>query len=377
MTDFGARGDGQSDDSPAFGRALGELARTGQGVLHVPPGNFRLASRVSVKTSATGLMIRGDGLGVSKILCDNAEGAIRIEEDRCLGTITICDLSLCAVRADAGTALDIVSPSRGVRDRRNLIVRDVEMRGEGTPTQFFFNRGLNAENQWRPLFHNVIFAGVLDPALKKTADPWSDDSLLLRPEYGIQANFCYAPVFQHCYAWSVHTGYRMVSPDKPEGPEDAAFYRCNAVGCRVGMDIKTQECEPQLVIDSCHLNCRDVGIRLENRKFFQITKNLLYCETAHQYPYTDISLSGLCYAGLIAGNIFHYPTKENLLPSPPAPAVDRAMIRVGGKCRDLLIRDGIYNAKGTALVVEEGAANVVVKDNLYPNRQTQVRPQDR
>lgn len=107
----------------------------------------------------------------------------------------------------------------------------------------------------------------------------------------IAADWSYAPSFPHCYAWACHTGYRVVSRDlRPEGPEDGVFRRCTAVGTRIGIDIDTPTIEPQLTIDDCHINCREVGIRLRARKFFHITNCLLYGQTGDQCEYTDIQV---------------------------------------------------------------------------------------
>ena len=212
---------------------------------------------------------------------------------------------------------------------------------------------------------NVIVSGVSDPSFREDQ---SDESAGYRAVCGIQADWCYAPSFQHCYVWSAHTGYRVVCEGRPEGPEDCAFYRSFAVGCRVGIDISTPIPEPQLVIDACHINCRDVGIRLKNRKFFHLRDNLLYgIDGTGARPYTDILITGRSFAGVISGNIFHSPARHNYKPTP---TVRRTMIHIGGKCRNLSVTSNIFNAKGTALVVEEGATGVVKANNQVMNRQT-------
>ncbi|MBM4082917.1 MAG: hypothetical protein FJ278_24635, partial [Planctomycetes bacterium] len=296
VTDYGAVGDGKADDSAAFQKAMDALAAAGKGVLHVPAGDYRIGSRVSVEVTAAGICVMGDGQGVSKLLGDNADGILRIRDEWCKSQVTIRDVSFLAAREGAGAAIEVSSPPRGVRNYRTLLVQNVEIRGLGLPTRLYFDYGIKAIAQWRPLFHNVIFSGVLDPALNQDL---SDSSPLHKSVCGIQADFCYAPSFQHCYVWNAHTGYRIVSEGRPEGPEDSAFYRSNAVGCRVGIDVSTPIPEPQLVIESCHINCRDVGIRLNKRKFFHITGNLMYGGgRENEFAYTDILLTN-SFCGII------------------------------------------------------------------------------
>ena len=58
VLDFGVRGDGKSDDTAAFQRAIDEAAT---GVLLVPRGRYRLAGQLNIRRS--GLVLRGEGTG--------------------------------------------------------------------------------------------------------------------------------------------------------------------------------------------------------------------------------------------------------------------------------------------------------------------------
>jgi hypothetical protein len=61
--DYGARGDGQTDDTPALQRALDDLTRhTNHSVLYLPAGSYRLTSTVKTVRKA-----HTDGMGVSVI----------------------------------------------------------------------------------------------------------------------------------------------------------------------------------------------------------------------------------------------------------------------------------------------------------------------
>ena len=368
VTECGATGDDDTDDSPAFQMALSQIASMGKGVLYIPAGDYRISKRVSAEVTGAGITIMGDGQGVSNIYCDSPDGMLKLHDEWCKSQITIKDLSFFATREGAGTAIEVSSPPRGARNFRTLTVQNVEMRGVGLPSRKYFSYGIKAIAQWRPLFMNVIFSGISDPSLKGDQ---SDRSAAC----GIQADWCYAPSFQHCYVWSAHTGYRVVCEGRPEGPEDCAFYRSFAVGCRVGIDVSTPIPEPQLVIDACHINCRDVGIRLKNRKFFHLRDNLLYgIDGADAHPYTDILITGRSFAGVISGNIFHSPARHNYKPTP---AVRRTMVQIGAKCRNLSVTNNIFNAKGTALVVDDGATAIVTANNQYMNRQTKAPDEER
>src|SRR5262249_46953930 len=53
VQDFGARGDGQADDTEAFQRALDESGRAGGGTVFAPKGSYRFAGRLNVPVGVT------------------------------------------------------------------------------------------------------------------------------------------------------------------------------------------------------------------------------------------------------------------------------------------------------------------------------------
>ena len=53
LRDFGATGDGTTDDAPAFQKALDALAAAGGGTLFIPEGKYVIATPVSKNTGAT------------------------------------------------------------------------------------------------------------------------------------------------------------------------------------------------------------------------------------------------------------------------------------------------------------------------------------
>lgn len=360
--------DGQ-DDSAAFERALAQVRAAGRGVLYVPPGDYQFARQVSIELKGVALTLRGDGQGVSRLWSQNRDGILDLYDDTCTWQVAVRDLSFLAGQPEAGTALALRSGHRGARNYRSVTLRDVDVRGGPVlPATHYFTRGVAAIGQWRPLFENVIVCGAAGPKISSLRE---DGDIVYGMTVGMQADWCYAPTFENCYAWSTHTGYQIVNEGRPEGPEDGSFRRCTANSVRIGIDIKTPIKEPQLVIDACHINARDVGIRLEKRKFFHLTNNLLYgLDTARtDQPYVDILLLD-CYDGYIAGNIFHSPAVHNLKPEPE---VNRVMIRADQGTRDIIITNNLFNAKGRAIVVEPGASNVMARDNHSSNAQSRLQ----
>lgn len=53
VTDYGAIADGSTDCTEAFQRAIDECHAAGGGVVHVPPGHWRIATHLEVQASVT------------------------------------------------------------------------------------------------------------------------------------------------------------------------------------------------------------------------------------------------------------------------------------------------------------------------------------
>lgn len=355
VRDYGAVGDGDADDSDAFGSALDAIAAAGAGVLYVPTGDYRFASRVTKSVSQWYLTIVGDGQGVSNLYCDNADGILQLTSAEKFSQITIHDLSLYADRPHAGTALEISQPVGGNNHYRNLVMRNVEMRGVTAPEDYF-DYGLRALGQWRPLLSNVISAGPYRGGVNQERD---EDSLLYAPTCGIQVDGSYAPSFENCYIWSAYTGCSVVADYAP-APEGTFFYNCFIVGVRIGIDCRVgaaDDPEPGLAIDRCHVNARDVSIRLR-KKYFSVTNCLLYNSLKDTDPaeaplHTDIQLQN-CAAGLISHNILHQPTNDQ-----------RIGVEVLGDSFDIAIRNNYFNHRGTGVYVGPDASNVVCTHNRF------------
>ncbi len=74
VTDFGAKGDGTTDDTNAFQTAIDSAAVQGS-TLHIPAGNYKITQTLSVPA---GVQLRGDGLGNSLNANSNSTSGSRI-----------------------------------------------------------------------------------------------------------------------------------------------------------------------------------------------------------------------------------------------------------------------------------------------------------
>jgi hypothetical protein len=70
VTDYGAVGDGVTDDGPAVKAATLAAVNDGGGVIYFPRGQFRFGSSVTVNIGYANLVFRGDGGSISRIIPD-------------------------------------------------------------------------------------------------------------------------------------------------------------------------------------------------------------------------------------------------------------------------------------------------------------------
>ena len=112
VRDFGASGDGVTNDSPAFSAALAAAVATPRPV-YVPAGAYHLAARVVFDLQGSGLHLLGDGRGLSEIRTrgfrfDNGDG------------VTVRDLAFSGVTSYGCLQLT---------DGRAISLRNISVRG--------------------------------------------------------------------------------------------------------------------------------------------------------------------------------------------------------------------------------------------------------
>lgn len=112
VTDFGARGNGVSDDTPAVQRAIDAAARRGTlaSTVYLPPGRYRV-TKTLVVPAACGVTVRGGGMtydqratghwGGTTLTWDGPAGGTLLRGEGATG-LTVADLTLTGrPRADA------------------------------------------------------------------------------------------------------------------------------------------------------------------------------------------------------------------------------------------------------------------------------------
>ncbi len=347
LTDFGADATGQRDSAPAFARLMRTSAASRHLQVAIPPGRFRLASRVVLRLSGNetnlGLTITGAGEDTSELLVDNTDGGLLIHGEAINRlSVTVRDLSLVAVRDGAGTAVEFSVPNPGDHHSRQFTAQNLLVRGERFD-RGYFRHGLTVRNAWYPRLDNVKVTDRYGPDVAGLLDGERMECALLLED-------CYSPLITGCYVWGAMTGltHRAVR----SSPEDGIVADSYFAGCARGIFVApcpdpSRWEEPAFHIRGCHINYRDVGIILQGVRQAFITECLLYCHdwqgSAWQPgPPRDLAPVDvdLAYASdvIVANCIFTEPSNPR-----------RIAVRIGADSGHVMVRGNQFNLEGTAI----------------------------
>ncbi|MCX7006074.1 MAG: glycosyl hydrolase family 28-related protein [Kiritimatiellaeota bacterium] len=359
LTDYGADARGERDSSEAFARVMTAAGTNRHIRISIPPGRYRLASRVLLtavgNNSNYGLHIQGAGENVTELLVDNAEGGIAfVGKHLTRMSVIVSDLSLVAARNGAGTALSFDTANAGVQNDRQFTARDLTIRGEKFD-RGHFNTAVHVRNAWFTLLHNIKVTQQYQPAIRDQA---------FNTEYNFLLEDCYSPSLTDCRALGGRYGLvHRVDKMKPDAPEDGIIRGCYFVGQAEGIAVDMKKDlvewpEPGLHIDSCHVAYRDRGLNILGVQQANISHCLFYCldrtgtpwhqpdglpvpggtkEKRRDYEPRDINLEfGANF--VIDGNIFTEPANPN-----------RVGIRIGPRSGHILISGNQFNVSGTAI----------------------------
>ena len=170
VKDFGAVGDGSTDDSSAFQNAVDTaVAQSIGGCVYIPAGRYRLNSRI-VKTSISlpkSLSIIGDGQGVSVLSTYSSDGVFQINFSSSVegaqNSLLMADFSIAleTTSATGGTGLDL---SWGVSGSNTF--QAVELSGitinpnSNASGASYYKRYIKITNAWNAKINNCLVRGA-------------------------------------------------------------------------------------------------------------------------------------------------------------------------------------------------------------------------
>ena len=159
VTNYGARGDGVTDDTTALTNAMAALKSrldsTGQGALYFPAGRYRTSKQLVLIQSEANwqkMAIYGDGSQVSVI--EKATGfGTGIFKITCTSQVPtrVHNIRLSPTQLNSGTAFELIQQNGTNNGARSLIMHDVLINGSGNG---YFTTAIVGQGLVRPLFQS-------------------------------------------------------------------------------------------------------------------------------------------------------------------------------------------------------------------------------
>lgn len=261
--DFGAVGDGVTDDSGAIQNAVDSLITAGGGTLYFPSGDYRFNSAVTaaITQQNENYVFCGDGPDASRLLIYNSTGGILLTANNNKTAVHIADLWFACEQAGAGIGFKYEQTTQvGPQARRMFTASNCSFRPTDRLSANYFDTALRVVGFYRPLLDSVVC--------------WQGDATTAWPAALCVLNDCYSPNVQNSY----FNGNAEIGISSVGGTEEGGWIQSTVVnGARTGINITRSGREPNFSITNSHVNARETAVYINGVKFFQATGNLIYC----------------------------------------------------------------------------------------------------
>jgi hypothetical protein len=369
VKDYGATGDGSTNDLPAFNAAATAMLAYGGGCIYMPAPavSYKLAGvwTITQTTNSQSICLRGDGPGVTKLFFSSASNGVEIiasvaqtEGATTSNVVTVEDFSIC-------------SSQDGIYKGLKISGLNVNGSSIGYEIRRISFEGYTVTKYWKDAIHlincpNAVIKSIRTVSRNNSVANGGDAILLdsTAPIVDRSPTVCdisNVNVQGHAY------GIRVIGSNTWEGVtvSESTFVLVNT-----GIYWNTTTVEEQLNVTNCHMkalaswvnvsNCNRcfitsgnfhkdgsasfTGIDINaNSDWATITNNFLRCGAA------DVAISMDSDNHTITGNKIEGPSVGIVLNS--------------GSDRSLVVLNQLYNAGGTAragtCVQDNGADNIV------------------
>lgn len=277
VKDFGAVGDGSTDDTTAISNAISAAIQYNVAI-YIPSGTYKLTAKIT-KSSATKISIIGDGSQLSVLewaAGATGGGGIDLTYTDVLFPCDVQSLSFVTNDDALGTGLKITGPEAASVTVLGPNVRDLRFTGKDV-----------ASNCW---LDNLHFYTCWYITLGQISIKGKDGTTTFTSNSGIKLTSCqviYASKFTIIH---VDVGILEVATGVASHGEGFSFAEFEIVGCTKGISLFADGIAPGTNIGSGHINANAVGIEIANQYQTCIHDMLIYRTQFSVTPYTGIVL---------------------------------------------------------------------------------------
>ena len=274
VKDFGAVGDGVTDDTAAIQAAISALVAAGGGTLYVPSGAYRVSSRITATCGGQQhISVKGDGRYQSVFDFSGAASlGLHLNStsmlDNQLPSFEVRDVGFITSRDNAGTAIEFSYANSNNIDATVLaenvaIAQNVDRISDQGSGYGYWTTGIKCTNARNGEIRNLHCFGEMQKSPSSSRGVWLagestafvvSDSLFLEWTTGIEA-----------------------------GGTSEGLYIDNTdiVYCRYGARHNISSGgEPQFTAVGCSFNCSDVGVWLTNSIGSVVADSLFFAASA-------------------------------------------------------------------------------------------------
>lgn len=336
VKDFGAVGDGVTDDSPAFQAAINYIRLVDVGgnahrsrvfgrKLYVPSGTYELKQRLVTSLGyVQNLIIEGDSELTTYLSINNPDGFIDIT---CTSRVASFELNSVTLLAKYGTAS--LQPGVG-RDDTPASIAEVHDRSSGVAVKMTFPEGISTQRTkslkmrdvlmtgWNKMrgdyfSEGIYLTGGRNPTLIRVVIEGKYGMFLTGRVDGIFSSGTafkmidsYSPTMEDCNAHHYVRGLDLTSRSAEPSystSEGGQIIRCT-FDAMYGMRVVMPGGEPGFNVSLCHFNFTRAGMEFSGKNQLSLKDTLFYCEsTDPSVTCRDIILRG-AQKSILTGNIF-------------------------------------------------------------------------
>jgi hypothetical protein len=298
LKDYGAVGDGATDDTAAVTAALTYIANNGLS-LFVPAGIYRCTAKITI-SGTTNISIQGEGPEVSQFVFEGGDVGLDLttpeRTDAEGGASSLHGFSILKnsdVSTWGGTGLKFTTGTvSGGNSSLTLAIDSVTVGGRKGDTTFVnrFENSIHLLNCWQALLSNIYICGAIP-----LNDSTNNYGILFEDSTGCRCTNVL--VYRHAAAYRVS--------GTTEGP---TLTNCHGVGVRDGIFVEAPDgvdpSNPGLDVSNCHFNVTRYGIYAANRAQGLIHGCLFYeFDNNDEAAYKCIYTTGTSRQWVVANNV--------------------------------------------------------------------------
>ena len=291
VKDFGAVGDGVTDDTAAIQAAINAAV-----AVFVPAGTYKLSAALTFPNRACSFLGTGVGTSILRWALSATTRGLQLVNSSSADQVNISDLALHTEGAGAGTAITATRTGeqvRGIVQARvdlRMQLQNLEIKGTQGVATTGWSVGVALVDCMHTTLTDIHVVGYRGEV---SSAPVSPAAISITG-----ANSPTEIVISHCWAFSVQSA--VFASGTVEG---ISCSLCNFINVNYGVNWTADRSEPLLSFTASHVNAHVGNIKLTNVNQANISNNLFYKRGDSSIGGVGVQLIN-CLHPIVTGNTF-------------------------------------------------------------------------